>query len=53
MMQRKSKDVDEQNAKRLSASVLLPGDRILVQKMSERGEAGKLKSFWKTESILC
>ena len=53
MMQRKSKDVDEQNAKRLSASVLLPGDRILVQKMSERGETEKLKSFWKTKSILC
>ena len=34
-MQRKSKDVERQNAKRLRASILLPGERVLVQNMSK------------------
>ena len=46
-MQRKSKDVERQNAKRLRASILLPGEQVLVQNMSKRGETEKFRSFWK------
>lgn len=46
-MQRKSKGVEQQNVKRLRASILLPRDYILVWNMSERGGTGKLRSFGK------
>ena len=46
-MQRKSKDVEQHNAKRLTASILLPRDCVLVRNILERGWTGKLRSFWK------
>ena len=44
-MQRKSKDVERHNAKRLTASILLTGDLVLVRNMSKWGRTGKLTSF--------
>ena len=35
-MQEKSEDVERQNAKRLRASILFPGDRVLVRNLSEQ-----------------
>ena len=49
-MRRKSKDVEKHNAKRQKASILLSGNRALVQNMSERGGTGKLRSFWEDKA---
>ena len=46
-MHRRSIDVEQQNAKRLRASILLPGDYVLVQNISEQGGTEGLRSFWK------
>ena len=45
-IQRKSKNVEPRNAKRLRASIILPGDRVLVLNMLRRGVIGELRSFW-------
>ena len=51
-MQGKSEDVEQQNAKRLRASILLPGDRVLVRNMPEWGGSGKLRSFWEDKVLV-
>ena len=48
-MQSKSKDVEQHNGKRLRASILLPGDRVLMWNISEQGGTGKLRSFWENK----
>ena len=45
-MQRKSKNVEHQNAKRLRSSILLSGDPVLLLNASVWGGTGKLRSFW-------
>ena len=45
-IQRKSKNVEPRNAKRLRASTILPRDRVLVLNMLRRGVIGELRSFW-------
>ena len=45
-IQRKSKNVEPRNAKRLRASIILPGDRVLVLNMLRWGVIGELRSFW-------